>query len=262
MTFDDSNIVGNFEYPLSTDRQPSTNRITIKYVDSPAGFEARELRINDYAHQAQVHKVNNQDLDGSAIDSYFQAWRIGQWARGKARDLGRFCSFDADIKATLIEVGDVIAVSAGEVGLAAVPFRVIEVGFNENDEVSLVGQLYSSAIYDDQAPQTTVSVPTIFSSVTGESTATVTLNPPANTDTHLPLGNLVVNVVANSAAHGPVLIYLPAEVSDSGNTVTVKWMAGNTQDVHVVEASGDTIDGLSTPVVLNAENPIWTGVAS
>jgi hypothetical protein len=169
MAFDDSNIVGNFEYPLA-DRQPSTNRVTIKYVDSPAGFEARELRINDYAHQAKVHKVNNEDADGSAIDSYFQAWRIGQWLRAKARDLGRFCSFTADIKATLLEIGDVIAVSAGEVGLQCVPFRAIEIGFEENDEVSIVGQLYSSGIYDDAAPQTTVNVPTIFAPITGDNT--------------------------------------------------------------------------------------------
>jgi predicted phage tail protein len=99
MVFDDSNIVGGFQYPLS-DRQSSINRVTIKYVDAPAGFEERELRINDYEHQERVHKVNNEDLDGSAIDSYCQAWRIGQWRRAKLRDLGKFCSFRADIKAS------------------------------------------------------------------------------------------------------------------------------------------------------------------
>lgn len=161
MAFDDSNVIGSLEYPLS-DRQPSTNRITIKYVDAPAGFEPRELRINDYEHQAKIHRVENEDLDGSGIDSYFQAWRIGQWRRAKARDLGRFCSFRADIKGTLLEIGDVIAVSGTECGLQAVPFRVIELGYEDNDEVNIVGQLYSLGIYDDTAPQTTVTVPVIF----------------------------------------------------------------------------------------------------
>ncbi|HZZ78444.1 MAG TPA: hypothetical protein VFE62_07985, partial [Gemmataceae bacterium] len=162
MAFDDSNIVGGFSYPLC-DRQDSTNRITIKYVDAPAGFEARELHVNDYEHQASVHRVNNEDLDGSAIDSYFQAYRVGEWKRAKIRDLGRFCEFNADIKATLLEIGDVVAVSAVETGLQAVPFRVIELSFNENDEVTVTGQLYSIGVYDDVAPQTTVNVPTIFS---------------------------------------------------------------------------------------------------
>ena len=161
MAFDESNIVRDFEYPLS-DQQSSTNRVTIKYVDAPAGFAERELHVNDYDHQAQVHKVNNEDVDGGAIDSYFQAWRIGQWLRAKRRDLGKFCSFVADIKATLLEVGDVIAVSAGEVGLQVVPFIVNEISFEPDDEVSLLCQLYAPGIYDDEAPQCTVVVPTIF----------------------------------------------------------------------------------------------------
>ena len=161
--FDDSTIVGDFAYPLA-DRQPSINRISVKYVDAPAGFESRELQINDYEHQTKVHKINSEDFDGSAIDSYFQAWRIGQWRRAKLRDLGKFCSFTADIKASTLEIGDVIAVSASETGLQCVPFRVIEISYLENDEVTIVGQLYSLSIYSDSAPQATVTVPSVFSS--------------------------------------------------------------------------------------------------
>lgn len=161
MAFDDSTVVGQIEYPLS-DRVPSTNRVTIKYVDAPAGFEARELQINSYEHQEQVHKVNNEDLDGSAIDNYFQAWRIGQWRLAKARDLAKFVSFKADIKASRLEVGDVIAVSAAEHGLSAVPFLVEELSFEPDDEVSILGRIYSLSIYNDTAPQATVTVPAVF----------------------------------------------------------------------------------------------------
>ena len=176
MAFDDSRIVGNLEYPLS-DRQPSTNRVTLKYVDAPAGFEPRELRINDYEHQEKVHRINNQDVDGSAIDNYGQAWRIGQWVRAKARDLGKFISFTTDIRASLLEIGDVIAVSAGEVGLQAVPFRLIEISCEENDEVSLVGQIYSLGVYDDTAPQTTVTVPSVFCPIVNTPTGEVETSP-------------------------------------------------------------------------------------
>ena len=161
MAFDDANMLGSIEYPLS-DRQPSTNRVTIKYVDSPAGFEARELRVNDYEHQAKVHRVNNQEVDGAAIDSYFQAWRVAQWTRAKARDLGKFVALRADIRATRLEIGDLVAVTAAEAGLEVVPFRVVELAYEENDEVSVVGQLYATEVYDDTAPQVTAVVPAVF----------------------------------------------------------------------------------------------------
>lgn len=166
MDFGDSNIVGKVEYPLE-DRQSSVNRITIKYSDAPKGFEPQQLQVNDYEHQAAVFKTNNEDVDGSGIDSYFQAWRIGQYLRAKRRDLGKFISFSADIKATLLEVGDVATVSTPEHGLQAVPFRVIEIGYRENDEVAIVGQVYSIGVYDDTAPQTTLKVPAVFNAAPG-----------------------------------------------------------------------------------------------
>jgi parallel beta-helix repeat protein len=176
MAFNDSTIVGSLQYPLS-DRQPSTNRVTLKYVDAPAGFEARELRINDYEHQDKVHRINNQDVDGSAIDNYSQAWRVGQWLRAKARDLGKFISFTADMQASLLEIGDVIAVSAGEVGLQCVPFRLIEITYEENDEVSLVGQIYALGVYSDSAPQTTVTIPSVFAPIVNTPTGEVETSP-------------------------------------------------------------------------------------
>ncbi len=90
-----------------------------------------------------------------------------------------------------------------------------------------------------------------------------TLVPPANIDYHLPNGDLVVLVTATSAVHGPVLIYLPQEAPDRSATVTVKWLDGNTQDVQVVRNAifGDTIDGLTAPIVLSAAQKVWTGVA-
>jgi hypothetical protein len=61
-----------------------------------------------------------------------------------------------------MEIGDVFAVSAVEAGLQCVPFRVVEIGFNDDDEVDLVGQLYDIGIYSDTAPQSTIKVPAIF----------------------------------------------------------------------------------------------------
>lgn len=162
--FDDSNVVSNtkIQYPLR-DRQQPINRINVAYVDAPAGFVARTLYVNDYDHQAKVHKINDQDLDGSGIDSYFQAWRIGEFNRAMYREMGKFVALRAGIQSMDLEVGDdVIAVSAPEHGLQCVPFRVIELGFTADDETDVVGQLYSSDVYNDEAPQSTRTVPSIF----------------------------------------------------------------------------------------------------
>ncbi len=171
MYFHDSNVVSNrpIQYPLS-DRQSSYNRVTVTYVDAPSGFEQRPLQVNDYEHQARVRKVNNYDLDGAGIDSFFQAWRIGQWQRALYRDLGKFIQIPADISASRLEVGDVIAASAAEFGLVCVPFRVIELGFRPDDETDVVGQLYATSVYDDTAPQATLTVPTVFKSITNITT--------------------------------------------------------------------------------------------
>lgn len=166
MYFNDSNIVGTtpVQYPLS-DRQSSINRVNVKYPDSPAVTQ-RTLYVNDFDNQAKVRKVNDQDFDGSAIDSYFQAWRVGQWQLAMYRGQGIFVSLRGDISASAIEIADVIAVDAVEHGLQAVPFRAIELGFTADDEVDIVGQLYDTGLYDDTAPQVTVTVPAVFSGPT------------------------------------------------------------------------------------------------
>ncbi len=163
MAFTDSNTVGKIEYPLSG-RQSSVNRVTVKYIDAPNGFTADEpLRINDFDNQGETSRINNEDVDGSMIDSYFQAWRIGQWRLARNRSLGRFINLRADIKASLLEIGDVVAASTSEHGLQAVPFRVEELTYLETDELEITARLYLTGVYDDTAPQTTVKVPGVFS---------------------------------------------------------------------------------------------------
>jgi hypothetical protein len=166
MGFDDTNMIGSAAYPLQ-DRQSSINRVVVKYVNPAAAFAEQTVHVNDYEHQAQIHRVNSVEVDGSAIDSFCQAYRIGQFQMRKFRELGKFVELRGNITAILLEIGDVIAVSAVECGLQAVPFRVIELGFEENDEVTILAQLYDAGAYDDTAPQTTVTVPAIFGAVEG-----------------------------------------------------------------------------------------------
>jgi hypothetical protein len=80
-----------------------------------------------------------------------------------------------------------------------------------------------------------------------------------NVDTTLTPGDQIVSVVATTRIP---LITLPSEVADVGNTVWVKWAAGSTFDVHLALGSGDTADGSSSVIVLNAANPVWGGIGT
>ena len=69
----------------------------------------------------------------------------------------------------------------------------------------------------------------------------------------------MVNVTATGVV--PVTITLPDGASDVQHSVTVKWKANNTQDVHVQRGGSDTIDFSTGYITLNTGTPIWTGVA-
>ncbi len=171
MAFDDSNMIGGFQYPMA-DRQDSINRVNVVFVNAPGGFVETKLEVNDYDHQALVRKINSVDYDASGADSFSQAYRLGQWYLAKMRQLGKFCQFTADIKATLLEIGDVIAVTAVEAGLKAVPFQVTELEFLPNDEVQITGQIYEVGIYSDVAPRASVNVPSVFNIITNTTALT------------------------------------------------------------------------------------------
>ncbi len=240
MYFNDANIVTStpIQFPCC-DRQSSTNRVTVKYPDAPAGFEPRQLYVNDYANQAKVRKVNNEDLDGSAIDSYFQAWRIGEWKRAMYRDLGKFITFRADMKASPLEIADVIAVDAAEHGLQAVPFRVVEIGFTENDEVDVVGQIYSSAVYNDDAPQVTLTVPSMFGAAT----------PPTPICTIASAGD-------GSVTFSPITFVALANTSTINSAVIVLLYrdAGAAATAHVATAlSGSAVAGAAATLVTDTD---------
>ena len=58
MAFDDANMIGTAAYPLQ-DRQGSVNRVVVKHTNPAAAFPSRSFHVNDYEHQAQIHRANS-----------------------------------------------------------------------------------------------------------------------------------------------------------------------------------------------------------
>lgn len=161
---DDANLIGKIQYPLSG-RSPSYNRILVNYIDAPAGFEEIPLSVDDFGDQILRRKTNVKEIDATAVDNYFQAWRLGQTEIAKSRDFAKWAQVTGDISLSLLEVGDVVSLSSGEHGLSAVPFRVEQKADEEDHSVSLLLQIYASGMYDDVAPRTTLQVPSVFAPI-------------------------------------------------------------------------------------------------
>ena len=88
-------------------------------------------------------------------------------------------------------------------------------------------------------------------------------DPADNTDFTIVTGNVLYNVRCTTRA---CTATLPPEVSDEGNTVTVRLTTDSTFDCLIQPGSSggvtDKIDGATTPYTVTAANPAWTGVGN
>lgn len=162
-----SNIPGSnvlrstFEWQLGN-RRKSVNRIDLKYRDASQDFRLIELRLRDDAHIAKIHKVENQEVNGQAIDNYYQAYRITSGELVIARDADFFYKWKATRGALLIEEGDVVCITDSGSGVVNMPVSVEEIALEVKDasmpRASFTGMKYSTTFYDDSVCERIIPV--------------------------------------------------------------------------------------------------------
>jgi hypothetical protein len=160
-SFTKENILdGTFKWPGGNE-QSSVNQVKIIYREAKDGFAERELHVNDYDHQKQVRKVNPKEVDGSAIDSFHQAARIGNWYLAKLRDGDFYVSFSASAGAMLLEEGDVVCCTDASGGFVNLPIRIeqLSIGAGPKYDVAIKARIYSTNMYSDTVVQKTVPLP-------------------------------------------------------------------------------------------------------
>lgn len=135
------------------------NRVIVNFVDAPSGFQARALHVNDYDAQEATRRIEPETIEAQGVDSYRQAYAIGAWELAKRSTLATRLRAVADIRATLIEIGDVVAMDDDGVGVHAVV--VTRVSRRADYEVEIEGRLYDPAAYVDTAPRATAPVPSL-----------------------------------------------------------------------------------------------------
>ncbi len=158
--FDRSSIIQNsFKWPLGS-KQTSINQIKIGYQEAKDDYAPVVLNVADYEHREQIGRFNTREIDGSGIDNFSQASRIGNQELAEEREGNFFASWSSRSgDALLIEEGDVGVVSDDSGGFINLPVRIEELKISEKLVVSFVGRRYTTAQYSDEAGQQTVSLP-------------------------------------------------------------------------------------------------------
>lgn len=157
-----SNVIrSTFEWMLGN-RRKSVNRIDVKYRDAGQDWRLIELRLRDDAHIAKIHKVENEEINGQAIDNYFQAYRIAASELAVRRDADFFYKWKATRGALLIEEGDVVCITDDGSGVINLPVSIEEIALEIKDasmpRVSFTGMKYSTTLYDDSVVERAIPV--------------------------------------------------------------------------------------------------------
>lgn len=149
-----------FHYPLGS-RQSSVNQVKISYRDANNDFARTPYRVNDPAHQALVNKIYPMEVNGEAIDSFSQMYRIANWQLAKHREGDWFYTFGTGPQGLVLEEGDVICASDDSGGLVNQVCRIEELRIHPNHDVT-IGQArkYSTNMFSDDVTADIIPVPT------------------------------------------------------------------------------------------------------
>lgn len=137
-------------YSWPKNMQSSVNVVEIPFRDATNDFALTTLRIHDPVHQAQVKKKLPLKIDGSAIDNYNQAYRIGNAELSKNREGDWFNAMGTGPAALVLEEGDLICASDDSGGHVNVITRIEEIRIAKDHTVTITkARKYSTAMFSD-----------------------------------------------------------------------------------------------------------------
>lgn len=156
-----SNVLkASFSWKLGNREKP-TNRIELKYRDASQDFRLITLRLSDADHIAKVKQVNSEEVNGTSIDNYHQAYRIAAGLLAEKRDADFFYQWKADRLAGLLQEGDVVCITDDGSEVYNLPVRIesIETTVEDGFPVfSFVARKYAQTLYDDSVADRTIPI--------------------------------------------------------------------------------------------------------
>lgn len=230
-------LKGTFKFPLGS-RQPSTNRIDLKYRDASQDFQLTELRVKDKAHIKKVKKINNLEVNGAAIDSYHQARRIANQKLAEMRDGDLFTGFSSDGEALLLEEGDIIPLTDSSGDFTNELCRVEEIEISDEGgyaKTSITARKYRRAFYDDQIQEKLVPLPLVINSGTNTEQGAPTIwQYAAATNTSVTIG---INNYTNEARYRKVEVSPNADMTAAAAQVSEASAAALPATLTITKAS-------------------------
>ncbi len=159
-----SNVIKSSMEWLLGNRKKSVNRIDLKYRDAQQDWRLVELRLRDDAHIAKIKKVQNEEINGQAIDNYFQAYRIAAGELAVKRDADFFYKWKATRGANLLEEGDVVCITDDGSGVFNLPVSIEEISMEfpnaSMPRVAFTGMKYSTTLFDDSVVERSIDIVT------------------------------------------------------------------------------------------------------
>ncbi len=169
---------GSFRW--NEDEYNETTRIKATYINAVDDFATTEILRKARHAEKLLGTQNTYDFDGTGVDNTNQILRLTKSKLIEFRDCDFWASWESYGEATLLQVGDVVAVrhTSGDstAGFAVnyMPLRIQKLAHTATQTIKLNGQLYLTAQYNDEVRQ---SEPTVQNTLTSDPNAG-TNNPP------------------------------------------------------------------------------------
>jgi hypothetical protein len=153
-------LKATYEWSLG-DRENPVNQVEVKFRDAAQDFRLVTLRLGDREHIQKVRETNSEEIDGTAIDSWHQAYRLASNTLAEKRDGDFFYSWTSDREAGLLKEGDVVVITDDGAEVYNLPVRIesIEVDVEGgHPRFTFVARKYNYTLYDDSVAERLVPI--------------------------------------------------------------------------------------------------------
>ena len=156
-----SNVLrASYEWSLG-DRQNPVNQVEVKFRDAAQDFRLVTLKLGDKAHIEKVREVNSEEVDGTAIDSWHQAYRLASNTLAELREGDFFYRWTSDRNAGLLKEGDVVVVTDDGAEVYNLPVRIEEINVEIEGgapRFNFTARKYNYTLYDDSVAERIVPI--------------------------------------------------------------------------------------------------------
>jgi hypothetical protein len=153
-------LKATYEWSLG-DRENPVNQIEVKFRDAAQDFRLVTLRLGDKEHIEKVRETNSEEVDGTAIDSWHQAYRLASNTLAEKRDGDFFYRWTADRNAGLLKEGDVVTVTDDGAEIYNLPVRIEEIEVEVEGGMprfTFTARKYNYTLYDDSVAERIVPI--------------------------------------------------------------------------------------------------------